>query len=63
MVTDGNYTYCGKHCVMHRLVKSLCGTPETNITLNDNYASIKNKFIAIMPSLNKISYQYHNFPP
>lgn len=35
MVTDGNYVY-GEHCIMHRIVKSLCCAPETNVTLYVN---------------------------
>lgn len=37
-------TYCGEYCVMYRIVKSLCCTPETNITLYFNYTSIKKMF-------------------
>ena len=33
MVTDGNYTHCGEHWVMYRIVESLYCTPETNTTL------------------------------
>lgn len=40
MVTDGDYTYCGEHCIMYRIVESLCCTPEMNITLYVNYTSI-----------------------
>ena len=31
MVTDGDYTY--EHWVTYRIVKSICCTPENNVTL------------------------------
>ena len=40
MVTDGDYTYCS---IMYRIVESICCTPETNITLYANYASVEKK--------------------
>ena len=43
MVTDGNYTYCGEHWVMCRIVESLCGTPEINTALYINSMGIKIK--------------------
>ena len=39
-MTDGSYA-CGEQGIMYRLVKSLCWTPETNVTLCINYTSIK----------------------
>ena len=42
MVTVGNYT-CGEHSITYRDVESLYCTPETNITLCVNCASIKKK--------------------
>ena len=44
MVTDDNYTYNGEHCVMYKIVESLCCTPETNIILYVNYTSITKFF-------------------
>jgi len=41
-VTDGSYI-CGEHSLMHRVVKSLCCTLETNVTLCVNYISILKK--------------------
>ena len=32
---------CGEHCKTYRIVKSLCCTPETTITLHVNYTSKK----------------------
>ena len=40
MVTGGSYT-CAEQGIVHRLVESLCGTPEANVTLRVNYTSIK----------------------
>ena len=40
-MTDGNYTYCGEHCIMQRIVESLCGKPEINLTFYVNYISTK----------------------
>lgn len=31
------YTYHYEHLVMHIIVKSLCCTPETNVTLYSNF--------------------------
>lgn len=42
MVTDGNYVYCGEHCIMDRIVKSLCYAPETNIIVCQLYFNNKN---------------------
>ena len=39
MVTDGDYTY-GEQIVTYQLIKSLCCTPEANITLYVNCASV-----------------------
>ena len=36
---DGDYTYCGEHGVMYRIVESLYCTPETNIMLFVKYTS------------------------
>ena len=44
MVTDGDYTYQGQHCMMERIVKSLCCAAETNRTLHVNYTSIIKNF-------------------
>lgn len=41
MVTDGNYTYHGKHFVLY-IIWYHCVVPETNITAYINYISIKN---------------------
>ena len=41
-MTEGEYTYHGEHCIMYRIVKSLCHVPKTNITLIFNYTSIIN---------------------
>ena len=41
MVTADSYT-CSEHSIMYRGVKSLCCTPETNITLCVNYTVINN---------------------
>ena len=43
MVTDGNYTYYGKHFVMYITAKILCCTTETNAILYANYTSIFKK--------------------
>ena len=51
VVPDGDYTYCGEHCARDRLVKSLCCTPETNITLYVNYTSIKIEKTRVVPAL------------
>lgn len=37
-VTDGSYT-CGDRSIEYRLVKSLCRTPETHVTLCVSQAS------------------------
>ena len=39
-MTDSDYTYLGEHWAKHRIVESLCCTPETNITLYGNSTSI-----------------------
>ena len=44
MVTDGSHP-CGEHIMIYREVESLCGTPETNITLSVNYTEVKKKKI------------------
>lgn len=36
MVTDGDYTYHGKHWVMHKTVESIHYAHETNITFYVN---------------------------
>lgn len=41
MVTDVIYTYPSKQWVMYRIVKSLCCTSETDITLYIKYTSTK----------------------
>ena len=40
MGTGGSCT-CGEHSIIHKLVKSLFGTPETNKTLYVNYTKKK----------------------
>lgn len=42
MVTDGNYLYCGEHCIMHVIVESPYCIPKTNIIFYVGYTSIKN---------------------
>ena len=49
MVTDSNYNYCGEHCIMQRIIESLCCTPETNITLYANYTSMIILFLKKIP--------------
>lgn len=41
MLTDGDCIYHGKHSIMYRIAKSLCGTPKINITFYVNSSSIK----------------------
>ena len=41
MMTSGSCT-CDEHGIMHRVVKPLCCTSETNVTLCVNYTQIKN---------------------
>ena len=41
--TDGKYTYCGDHFGVCANVESLCCTPETNIMLQVNYSSFKER--------------------
>lgn len=44
MVTEIDYTHHGEHCMMYRIAKSLCCTPDTNMTLYINSISVgKNK--------------------
>lgn len=43
MVTFGNYSYWGEHCVTYIIAKSRPYTPETNITVCVNYTSNKNR--------------------
>ena len=45
MVTDSSYT-C-KHSIMHRVVESLCCTPETNVTLCINYTQKKEEVLVL----------------
>jgi len=40
MVMDGKYTCLDEHCVIYKIVKSLCHTPEINTTSYVNYISI-----------------------
>ena len=40
MVTDGDYTYCGEHWEMYKIVESIYCPPE-NITLNVNWTLVK----------------------
>ena len=47
---DVNWTYCGDHFAMYTIIKSLCCTPETNITLYANYTLIfKKGFLSYLP--------------
>ena len=41
MVTDVNYTYFGDYFAIYTNIKSLHGTPETDIMLYVNYTSVK----------------------
>ena len=41
MMTDDDYIYCAEHGVMCRIVKSICCTPETTVTLYVHYTLIK----------------------
>lgn len=41
MVTDGDYTHCGKRQVMYGIVQPLCWTPGPDMMLCVNYTSIK----------------------
>lgn len=41
MVTDGDCTYGGEHCVMYTIVELVCCTPEANLMLFGNYTSKK----------------------
>ena len=43
MVTEVDYNCC-EHKITYREVKSLCCTPETNVTACVNYTQIKKKF-------------------
>lgn len=49
--TDDDLTYCGEHCVIYRIVESLCCAPEINITLYVNYSSIKSESIYLIIKL------------
>ena len=40
---DVNQTYSDDHFIIYTNIKSLCYTPEANITLYVNYISIKKK--------------------
>ena len=44
MVTDDSYT-CGEHSMMYKLVKSLCCTPETEVTFYVDSTHIKQMII------------------
>ena len=46
MVTHDKYIYHGEHYVIYRIFKSLCCTPETNVTLYVNDTSIS-KFMYV----------------
>lgn len=50
MVRDGNYNY-GEHRITYRVVKLLCCTPKTNVTVN--YTSIKKLILLNMIWINK----------
>lgn len=39
MVTNREDTYKSERQIMYRIAESLCGTPESNITLYVNYTS------------------------
>lgn len=41
MVTDGDHTYRGEHFKMYVIIESPHCIPETNITWNVNYTSVK----------------------
>ena len=43
MLTGNNRTYYGDHFTIYTNIKSLCCTPETNITLYINYTLPKKK--------------------
>ena len=39
-IVYGDYTYCGKHWARNRIVKFVCSTFETHVTLDINYTLI-----------------------
>ena len=43
MVSGGNYTYHGEQRIMHKIVESIGGIPETNITLCKLYLTMNEK--------------------
>lgn len=49
-LADCSYA-CSEHRITYKLVKSLCGTPETHITLCGNLTSIKRTKIKNKPEL------------
>jgi len=60
MVTDGNHTFCGEHCIMYVMLN--CYAVQLKLILYVNYTSIKNlrdskknkislSFISILPDI------------
>ena len=46
-MTNGNENYGKDHLLIHTNIESLCGTPETNVTVYVNYGSIKHTHITV----------------